>query len=123
MKVIIDGVEYAPIVKVEGKDLQAALDIRVSCHAFDNITIRDYLYHLLADVWTKNEQFNGKRPFGDSGWEEDLFGPLVRAGFISGTVDEGTIDDDYGGDYDVEDMDEAREYVSELIAAMCYNKK
>ena len=122
MKVIIDGVEYAPIRKIEGKDLQAALDVRFSCHAFDNITVRDYLYELLANVWTQNEQFNGKRPFGDSGWKDDLYGPLVRAGFIAGTVDESTVDDNYGGDYDVMNEDRACEYVANLIAAMCYNK-
>jgi len=51
-------------------------------------TIRSYLIRLLSDVWKDGEGFNGKRPFGNSGWESDLMTPLVRAGLVEGKLDE-----------------------------------
>lgn len=57
-------------------------------------TIRGYLVELLASVWRDGDCFNGKRPFGNSGWQWDLHKPLVQAGFIAGTIDEdGYLDD------------------------------
>jgi hypothetical protein len=35
-------------------------------------TVKEYLRALLLEVWEKQESFNGKRPFGNSGWEKDL---------------------------------------------------
>lgn len=54
-------------------------------------TIRDYLCELLTTLWEEKEGFNGKRPFGDSGWEYDLYKPLIKAGVLDGRIDE----DDY----------------------------
>ena len=54
-------------------------------------TIRGYLVALAAAVWREGEGFSGKRPFGNSGWEWDVYAALVRAGLIEGTFDE------YGG--------------------------
>jgi len=51
------------------------------------ITIRSYLIRLLSDVWKDGEGFDGKRPFGNSGWESDLITPLVRAGLVGGKID------------------------------------
>jgi hypothetical protein len=51
-------------------------------------TIRDYLIELLATLWTEGEGFSGKRPFGNSSWEYDLYRPLIRAGLVDGTLDE-----------------------------------
>lgn len=51
-------------------------------------TIRGYLLALLAAVWTKGEGFSGKRPFGSSSWEGDLYVALVRSGAIDGGLDE-----------------------------------
>lgn len=50
-------------------------------------TVADYLKALLAKVWEEGEGFSGKRPFGNSGWENDLFIPLVKAGVIEGEMD------------------------------------
>ena len=47
-------------------------------------TIREYLCQLLLDVWKYGEGFNGKRPFGNSGWEHDLYYALAEAGLIEG---------------------------------------
>jgi len=51
-------------------------------------TIRDYLVALAAEVWNAGEGFSGKRPFGNSGWESDVYLPLVKAGVITGKIGE-----------------------------------
>lgn len=52
------------------------------------ITTGDYLYRLLANLIHDPEGFNGKRPFGDSGWLHDLYRPLVKAGLVEGRYNE-----------------------------------
>jgi hypothetical protein len=64
-------------------------------------TIREYLKNLLSELWIKKEGFSGKRPFGNSGWEIELYVPLIKAGVISGSFDEdGYVEraDDAAGD-------------------------
>lgn len=75
------------------------------------ITIKEYLKELLQRVWKEGESFSGKRPFGNSGWQADLYLPLIAAGFITGTVDE----DGY-----LEDCDEKAgdELISEIISRL-----
>jgi len=76
-------------------DFEAILNLPVDNEYLpgDIRTIRDYLIRLLSDVWKDGEGFNGKRPFGDSGWESDLITPLVRAGLVKGKLDaDGYID-------------------------------
>jgi hypothetical protein len=51
-------------------------------------TVGGYLTALLREVWTEQDGFSGKRPFGNSGWDADLMLPLVTAGLITGEVDE-----------------------------------
>jgi hypothetical protein len=51
-------------------------------------TVREYLRELLRKVWTEGGGFSGGHPFGNSGWEYDLYEPLVRAGLIAGKTDE-----------------------------------
>lgn len=45
-------------------------------------TIRDYLKALLTDLWRETEGFSGKRPFGNSGWEYEVYNSLVEAGAV-----------------------------------------
>lgn len=64
-------------------------------------TVRGYLVALLAEVWRHGEGFGGKRPFGNSGWQYDLYRPLLKAGYITGSLDEdGYVEDvdDRAGD-------------------------
>lgn len=114
MDVIIDGRLYVEAQEsAKGIGLDCALDLRFSSDAGDNLTIRDYLKTLLLTLWNKGEGFSGKRPFGNSSWQYDLYKPLIVGGFISGELDE----DGY-----IEDCDtcEAQEYVRNLIlAAFC----
>lgn len=70
------------------------------------ITVRGYLIALLADLWKYGEGFSGKRPFGNSDWEYDLYMPLVAVGLVQGRLDE----EGY-----IEDVDESA--ADELIAA------
>ena len=75
-------------------DLDAALEVRFDSDAGDGLTVREYLHRLLSLLWELGDGFSGKRPFGNSGWDYELYQPLVRAGFISGALDEdGWLDD------------------------------
>lgn len=59
---------------------------------------RDYLKTLLSLVWEKGESFSGKRPFGNSGWERDLFSQFYIAGLIDGShtdYDDGYVEYEY----------------------------
>lgn len=73
---------------MDNKKFQEVLNIRFDSDAGKNITIRDYLMELLTKVWIEGEEFNGKRPFGNSGWQCDLYEPLIKYGFIEGKLDE-----------------------------------
>jgi len=76
---------------------------------FEGETIRDYLRELFLTLWDEGEGFSGKRPFGNSGWEYDLYIPLVRHGFIKGTIDK-----EYD-DVSVGDKKEAHNFVRKII--------
>lgn len=45
-------------------------------------TVRGYLIALLTQVWQEGEGFSGKRPFGNSSWEYDLYDAMARAGIV-----------------------------------------
>ena len=77
-------------------DNKAVLDLPMEKNDANAKTIRDYLKTLLATVWEDEESFSGKRPFGNSGWQGDVYQALVAGGAIIGTVDE----DGYATDYD-----------------------
>lgn len=51
-------------------------------------TIADYLRALLRQLWEEGESFSGKRPFGNSGWDHDLYVALVKAKAVKGELDE-----------------------------------
>lgn len=64
-------------------------------------TVRAYLIGLLAGVWEHREGFSGKRPFGNSDWQYEVYEALVRQSFIDGAFDtDGYLDmvDTDGGD-------------------------
>ena len=115
MEVIIDGVKYIPEPPaVIDTTLLAALEQRMeTSDAGDNITVREYLHQLLQTLWNEGEGFSGKRPFGNSGWEYEVYKPLIAAGFIPGRLDE-------DGYVDYVDRTFAEDYIRSLITAMCY---
>lgn len=85
---------------------QQVLDLPMRDNDAHASTIRGYLVALLAVVWEDGECFSGKRPFGYSCWEWELYRALVDAGAIAGTFD------DWGG---LDDCD--RPAADKLIAA------
>lgn len=50
-------------------------------------TVKGYLKALLLLLWEEGEGFSGKRPFGNSCWEYDLYRALVLGGLVEGKVD------------------------------------
>ncbi len=70
-------------------DLNKVKNTKFYCCDLDQeLTIKDYLKCLLVTVWQEGESFSGKRPFGNSGWEYDLYIPLIKGGYIEGELDE-----------------------------------
>jgi len=67
---------------------QQVLDLELPDNDSGASTVRGYLVALLALLWEHQEGFGGKRPFGNSGWQYDLYVPLMKAGFITGKLDE-----------------------------------
>lgn len=60
----------------------------------DAATIGQYFTALLHALWMEKEGFDGKRPFGNSGWEGDVEKALIKADAIWGKIDEdGYIED------------------------------
>ncbi len=105
--VIIDGVRYIPAPELDLTSDKSALDVVVEDHG----TVRGFLHELLATLWYERDDFSGKRPFGDSGWQWDLFCPLAKAGFINlGEADS-------CGDFSPSEqqIQAAHEYVASLI--------
>jgi len=114
MHVIINDIEYVPLRSNSlDKSLLSTLDLRFNSDAGENITIRDYLYTLLTKVWNEGEGFNGKRPFGNSCWEYELYKPLVESGLVAGNIDEEGFVEDV-------DCDKANVIVFNLISAVFY---
>lgn len=70
-------------------ELNEILDTKIEHDDFDSdLTIRGYFRELLLTLWREGEGFSGKRPFGNSGWQHDLYAPLIRLGQVSGEFDE-----------------------------------
>lgn len=114
MQVLIDGVKFVPLAnKPKGHSLLESLEVRFDSDAGDDLTVREWLCKLLTAVWSEQECFNSKRPWGNSGWEYDVIIPLAKAGFINlGAADE-------DGDFSptAKQMVVAHAYVSDLILA------
>lgn len=114
MDVIIDGVRYVPAcTPCESPEILDFL------WRFDDagglMTIREYLGKLLHTLWEEGEQFSGKRPFGNSGWEYDLYTALISAGAVAGVLDE----DGCLEEIDGENKNKANKIVFGLIHEMC----
>ena len=50
--------------------------------------LRDYLCALLLKLCADGSEFSGKRPFGNSSWEYDLYIGLIKGGLVEGELDE-----------------------------------
>ncbi len=56
-------------------------------------TVGEYLVKLLRLVWEEEEGFDGKRPFGNSGWKSEVYKALVEANLIKGKMTDGYLED------------------------------
>lgn len=74
-------------------------------------TIKEYLVKLLSELWREGEGFSGKRPFGNSGWEYELYLPLVTSGAVNGKLDS-------EGYLEKVDQDAANTLIFEAIGAI-----
>jgi hypothetical protein len=65
------------------------------------VTIRQFFFELMKTFWIEQEEFSGKRPFGNSDWDTDLITCLVKNELIDGELDE----DGYLEDYDNDEVE------------------
>jgi hypothetical protein len=63
------------------------LDCPMGQNDAEAATVRDYLKALLRELWASGEGFSGKRPFGNSGWEYEVYTALVKADLVEGKLD------------------------------------
>lgn len=59
-------------------------------------SLRQHLHFLLERLWDEGEGFSGKRPFGNSGWEFEIYQCLIESGGVPGEVvrdEEGFVED------------------------------
>ena len=114
MKILIDDIEYIKKQNTKINDeFSRALEIRFDSDAGDNLTIREYLHELLSNLIDQREDFNSKRPYGNSDWIFDIYKQLIKNGFIPGTLDE----DGY-----IQEINEfeARVYVLQLVTQIFF---
>lgn len=62
------------------------------------LTLKEYLKLIFSNLWAEGEEFNSKRPFGNSDWQWKVYEAMIREKVIEGTID------DYG---DIQDFNEA----------------
>ena len=74
------------------------------------LTVGGYLQMLLRQVWDLGEGFSGKRPFGNSGWENELYDAVVKGGAVAGA----TLD--INGDLD--EIGDANQVIFDAIDSM-----
>jgi hypothetical protein len=110
--VVVDGrVETVTPRLVWPGETHPVLDLPMPANDANAMTVRQYLATLLVNLWDEKEGFSGKRPFGNSGWECELYKPLVVAGLIAGRIDE-------DGYFDELDDDAGDTLIAEAIRAL-----
>lgn len=88
------------------------LDFIMEDSDIGRVTLRHYFRELLRTLWRDGERFSGKRPLGNSNWQQDVVDTLVKSGFINGSVTE--------DGWSEVDWDEADKFVrEEIIDKMC----
>lgn len=93
----------------EKVDLSLVLSYPMTDNDANAKNVGEYLHSLLFTLWEEGEGFSGKRPFGNSGWEFDLYTALVNGGFV-----EGNVEDD--GNIENVDMKAANKLIFDCIA-------
>lgn len=73
---------------MKNKEIKDVLNIKFDSDPFGEISIKGYLLSLLKELWVKKDRFSGKRPFGDSGWEYELYECLAVNNVINADITE-----------------------------------
>lgn len=112
MKDFIGDFERDQINKINNDRLKQAeeqlykdiLSTPIQDNSAEAATIGEYLSLLLSTLWLQGDGFSGKRPFGDSGWDYEIYTALGQAGLVDclvdedGFIDEFTTDEQYKAD-------------------------
>ena len=80
-------------------DIQAVLDCPMQENDSGADTIKGYLKALLSTLWDEEGGFSGKRPFGNSGWTNEVAQALVKGKFIKGSIHIEMVDGEITGEY------------------------
>jgi len=111
------------LVEYQGQEI---LDIPMKENDAGAGTVGEYLTLLLDQLWCEGEGFSSERPFGDSGWEYELYSSLAHANAIKADFTEY----EYEEEEDIEiqldhfDKDKANSLIREAIGSLYeYNKK
>jgi hypothetical protein len=80
------------LIKISGGEIMSLHQIKniefYSRELGGQVTIGKFLIELLTKLWSKKDQFSGKRPFGNSFWEYDLYIALIDNNIVKGRIDE-----------------------------------
>ena len=97
---------------MEQELINKALAVKFYCDDLDKeVTVKGYLKIMLLTLWKQQECFNGKRPFGNSGWDHDVHVALVKAQVVNGSLDE-------DGYMDEHNYDETHKLILECIKSL-----
>jgi hypothetical protein len=72
---------------ISRESAQAVLNVPMDDEDSGAKSVRGYLVALLREVWREDEDFCGKRPFGNTGWKWGVYADLVKAGLVAGSCD------------------------------------
>jgi hypothetical protein len=84
----IETISEDKTMKHSIKELDAILDTPYTFRDCSAENLRLYFYYLLDAVWVEGEDFSGKRPFGNSDWETEVYAALIAINAIYGRIDE-----------------------------------
>jgi hypothetical protein len=100
--------EVKPVMQPLVSNYDKALDLRITHKQLGDISLREFFCNLLIKLWDEQEGFSGKRPWGNSGWDEPVYAALIKAEIINGEFDsEGCIKScDFG---------EGSEFISNML--------
>ena len=74
-------------------------------------TVGEFLKMLLLQLWREAEGFSGKRPFGNSDWQYQVYASLINAGYEVGELDE-------DGYVETVDREKADKLIADAITAV-----
>jgi hypothetical protein len=95
------------------KPTTSPLDVKMVKNDSGKKSVRGYFIALLEELWAEGEGFSGKRPFGNSCWEHEVYRAWVESGHLAGSTDP----DGYLEDYDSEAADKlVKQCLTELYA-------